>query len=323
MGVFVVHGSDEVLVAEEVARLTRQLVGQEDRSLMVEEFSGDFVMAAATEAALTPPFFTERRVIVITRSGGLTKDDEEVLGTYLADPADFTDLVINAGSGRILAGFKKAIAAAGGTFSDVSPPTRAKDRRDWWETQVAARGLKLDNRSFALMVEWLGEDVARFESLAATLTSTYGDRPITTDLLQPFLGEKGDVQPWDLTDSIDKGSATDALLAARRMMAAGERHPLQILAQLHGHYARLAKLDDPRISTQADAETILGLKGFPAQKALGTFRTIGPDGVKRAFELLARADSDLRGGTGLEEDVVMDVLVARLARLAPAVSRRR
>ena len=298
-------------------------MGEEDRSLMVEEFRGDFVMAAATEAASTPPFFTERRVIVIARDGALSKDDDEVLAAYLAQPADFTDLVLNLGTQRVAAGFKKLVTSKGGTITDVSPPTRAKDRRDWWETQVAAHGLKLDNRSFGLMVDWLGEDVARFESLAATLAATYGDRPITVDMLEPFLGAKGDVQPWDLTDSIDKGSATDALLAARRMMTAGERHPLQVLAQLHNHYARLAKLDDSRITTQADAETILGLKGFPAQKALGTFRTIGPDGVRRAFELLARADSDLRGGTGLEVDVVMDVLVARLARLAPAVSRRR
>ena len=290
---------------------------------MVEEFRGDFVMAAATEAASTPPFFTERRVIVIARDGALSKDDDEVLAAYLAQPADFTDLVLNLGTQKVTAGFKKLVTSKGGTITDVSPPTRAKDRRDWWETQVAAHGLKLDNRSFGLMVDWLGEDVARFESLAATLAATYGDRPITVDMLEPFLGAKGDVQPWDLTDSIDKGSATDALLAARRMMTAGERHPLQVLAQLHNHYARLAKLDDSRITTQADAESILGLKGFPAQKALGTFRTIGPDGVRRAFELLARADSDLRGGTGLEVDVVMDVLVARLARLAPAVSRRR
>ena len=298
-------------------------MGEEDRSLMVEEFRGDFVMAAATEAASTPPFFTERRVIVIARDGALSKDDDEVLAAYLAQPADFTDLVLNLGTQKVTAGFKKLVTSKGGTITDVSPPTRAKDRRDWWETQVAAHGLKLDNRSFGLMVDWLGEDVARFESLAATLAATYGDRPITVDMLEPFLGAKGDVQPWDLTDSIDKGSATDALLAARRMMTAGERHPLQVLAQLHNHYARLAKLDDSRITTQADAESILGLKGFPAQKALGTFRTIGPDGVRRAFELLARADSDLRGGTGLEVDVVMDVLVARLARLAPAVSRRR
>ena len=102
-----------------------------------------------------------------------------------------------------------------------------------------------------------------------------------------------------------------------------DRHPLQILAQLHNHYTRLAKLDGRDIASIADAESALGIKGFPAEKAYNTFRSIGHDGVRRAFELLSRADSDLRGGTGLEEDVVMDVLVARLARLAPTVSRRR
>jgi hypothetical protein len=38
---------------------------------------------------------------------------------------------------------------------------------------------------------------------------------------------------------------------------------------------------------------------------------------------LATADLDLRGRTGLENDVVMDVLVARLAKLAAPAGRRR
>ena len=70
MSVHLVHGSDEALVADKVAEIVRELVGDQDRSLVLEEFSGDFVMAGATEAASTPPFFTDRRVIVVRATSG-------------------------------------------------------------------------------------------------------------------------------------------------------------------------------------------------------------------------------------------------------------
>jgi DNA polymerase-3 subunit delta len=174
-----------------------------------------------------------------------------------------------------------------------------------------------------MLIDWLGEDVARLGGIAGTLKSTYGSQKITREKLEPFLGERGDVKPWDLTDAIDGGNATKALMASRRMMTAGERHPLQIMAQLHNHYSRLAKLDGPDVSSIAEAEAVLGLKGFSAEKALKAYRNLTGAGVRRAFELLAAADLDLRGSTGLDEEVVMDVLVARLAKLTGSVSRQR
>lgn len=323
MSVHLVHGSDEALVADKVAEIVRELVGEQDRALVLEEFSGDFVMAGATEAALTPPFFTDRRVIVLRATSGFSADDVTVLVDYLSQPAEFTDLVIGWGSGRVADALKKAVTGCGGRVVDPSPPSRAGERRDWWSEQIRARDLDLEPAAQAVLIEWLGEDVSRFDGLAHTLTSTYGSKRVSVAMLQPYLGERGDALPWDLTDAIDNGRAAEALRAARRMMKAGDRHPLQILAQLHNHYTRLARLDGEDLSTKEMIEAAAGVKGFPAQKAFTTYRTLGHDGVRRAFELLAAADSDLRGGTGLDEDVVMDVLIARLARLAPSVSRRR
>jgi DNA polymerase-3 subunit delta len=62
---------------------------------------------------------------------------------------------------------------------------------------------------------------------------------------------------------------------------------------------------------------------FPAGKALDQLRALGPQGVRRAIALLATADLDLRGQRELPDDVVMEVLVARLSRLASAKRQRR
>ena len=319
----ILHGDDDVLLGSAVSEKVRELIADGDRSLMLDEFSGEYLMGAVVDAASTPPFFTERRVVVAHQHEGTNSDDVDQLAAYLANESESTDLVIVWHKGRIPKALTDAVKAAGGRSVDVMPPSRAADRRSWWEEQVAVSGLRLDARAMALLVEWLGEDVGRFESVAATLRSAFGTAPITADLLEPFLGERGDVKPWDLTDAIDAGNTTKALMVARRMMSAGDRHPLQLMTQLHNHFSRLAKLDGPAIGGTGDVEALTGVKGFQAEKALKSYRNLGSAGVKRAFELLSEADLDLRGGTGLDEDVVMDVLVARLSKLVAPVSRRR
>ena len=53
----------------------------------------------------------------------------------------------------------------------------------------------------------------------------------------------------------------------------------------------------------------------PGQKALDQARRLGHDGSRRAVELLAQADLDLRGVKDWPEPLVLEVLVARLAAL--------
>ena len=52
---------------------------------------------------------------------------------------------------------------------------------------------------------------------------------------------------------------------------------------------------------------------FQAQEGLDQLRRIGPAAMTRAFEWLALADLELRGTKDWPEELVMEVLVARLS----------
>ena len=58
------------------------------------------------------------------------------------------------------------------------------------------------------------------------------------------------------------------------------------------------------------------VKPYPAGLALRQARLLGSDGLRTAYAHLAKADVDLRGATGLPEDAVLEVLIARLAGLS-------
>jgi DNA polymerase-3 subunit delta len=90
-----------------------------------------------------------------------------------------------------------------------------------------------------------------------------------------------------------------------------------LLATLQRHYGDMLRLDGAEVSTEAEAADLLGTKPYPAAKAMRLARRLGSAAIGRAITLLADADLDLRGATGWPEDLVLDVLVARLSRLAP------
>lgn len=328
MTVHLLQGDDAALLGAAVVDLVHQLVGDGDRSLMVDEFSGEeYEVTAVVDAAQTPPFLTERRVVVARDIERFKTDEVAPLVSYLSDPLDSTELVLAANGGRLPKSLLDAVKSAGGHVASTSVSSNKKERALWVEHQVAASGLRLDGSAIAALKDWLGEDAGRLAGLLETLESTYGNEPtLRAGDVTPFLGDAGDVPPWDLTDAIDRGDTAQALSLLHRMMHAGERHPLQIMAILHTHYSRLLRLDGADARDENTAAALLNTKpGYQVRKAMDLSRSLGSGPVHRAVQLLAQADLDLRGYRDWPESLVMEVLVARLSRLGgsePARGRR-
>lgn len=318
MGVHLLTGDDESILRAKAHDLVHQLIGDGDRSLIVDEFEGEeYELREVADAAQTMPFLTDKRVVVARDVGRFNADDLPPLLGYLDNPLDSTDLVLVGGGGRLAKKLTDAVKAAGGHTTNTSPPNRAKDRQSWVKVEFEEHGVRLDAAAAARIAEQLGEDAGRLEGLISVIRSTYGEGVrVGIDDIEPFLGEAGGVPPWDFTDAIDSGQTTKALTLLGRMMHGGDRHPLQMMATLHNHYAKLARLDGVDARNEQEAADAMGIKaGFPAKKALGNYRRLGGSGIRRAIELLAKADLDLRGDSDLDPELVMEVLVARLSRL--------
>ena len=65
MPAYYITGDDESLLLTAIGDLVKTLVGDGDRTLMVDDFDGDeYEVRAVVDAAQTPPFLTESRVVV-------------------------------------------------------------------------------------------------------------------------------------------------------------------------------------------------------------------------------------------------------------------
>lgn len=339
--VYQVSGSDPVLRGEALEQLLAELVGDDDRTLAVEEFtvpgraapgeaesdapSGaegrEEVVAAALNAAQSPPFMTARRVVVLNEVGNLGTGDVAPLVAYFDRPMDTTAFVVVGGGGRL----PKSLGDALKTAKAVKVGPAAEKTGDVLAQHLADAGIELRPAAAKHVTTHLGEDAGRVPQLVELLAAVAGPGA-TLDVadVEPYLGEAGSVPNYQLTNAIEAGDMAGALATLRRMVTApgpGQSrpmHPLQVMGTLHSYYRRVASLDDPSVRTPRDAVAALDgrVKEYPARKALDQARALQTDGLRKAFDYLFAADLDLKGARAIPEDAVLEVLVARLAALS-------
>jgi DNA polymerase-3 subunit delta len=261
-----------------------------------------------------------------------TADSVAPLVDYLADPLASTALVVvwerspkpGARLGRIPAKLADAVKKRGVVVDTAAGSGRARDQ--WFDEQLRTAGIRLDGAARRVVAERVGEDAGLLVGLLSTLTAVFGpDQPVGVDDIGPYLGREGGVKPFELTDAIDSGDVTAALDKLQRLLGGGAWHPLQVMATLANHYLRMLALDGAGVGDERGAAELLGLKGstFPARKALQQGRKLGSDRLREFAVLLAQADLDLRGAKAWPPELVVEVLVARLASRTPRATAGR
>jgi DNA polymerase-3 subunit delta len=324
--VILVKGSDPVLVGDVASSTVAELLGDRDRTECVDELAGDeYEIGEAVMAANSVSMFGDR-IVVARNAGRFAAADAGAVVTYLDDPSPTSTLVLvwerpvspNATHHTVPKKLTDAIKAAGGLVRDADAPTQAKQRQSWLDDRLASAAVKFEPRAKQVVAAQFGEDVNRVTGLIEVLEGSFAPgTKLSAEDIEPFLGGRGSVPPWELTDAIDKGQVGEAVDKLQRMIG-GDRHPLQLMATLQTHYERMLRLDGAGVRTEAEAAQLLGMKGstFPAKKALESSRRMGSARIADAIRLLAAADVDLRGATAQPPELVMEVLVGRLARLS-------
>ena len=348
MALRLILGDDPVLVGEAVSKAVDELIGDGDRSLMLETLTeaeyrtedGAFEPARLIDAARTPPFLTDRRVVVGRHASRWARPEQiSAITELLGEPLDSTDLVIVWERGvdprvermpSLPKALKEAVEVAGGTVEQTSVP-RGKGAALWLREHLGASTLEFDRGAVAAVESLIGEDRGRVVGLIRTLEGALGPgATVTSDDVAIYGGDTlGSAVPWALDDAIDKGDIAAALKVLPRLVdydgTLSDRNgsAFRLLGMLHKRYSNMLRLDGADVFDEAAAAKLLGMKGstFPAKKAMQQSRRLGTAKLARAIELLATADLQLRGTVDWPPELVMEVLVARLSNLSHRLGR--
>jgi DNA polymerase-3 subunit delta len=331
-----VVGTDATMVYDAVHNVINLALGELDPSFALQDFTAKDVTTSGAESVTprvlealnTPPFLVDRRVVVVRDAQSLVADEVAALLEWMTDPAPAIVLVLAVVGTKAHKLVKAALEVV-----EVNVGSRSGERVSFVESKMVEYRVAIDHATAQRIADQVGDDVARVDALARTLQSIYGSAPLNFSHIEPYLGDAGDVPEWDLTDAIDSGDATKAIVVARRMLDSKGRAGLQIVNMLQRHYLRMARLEGSGVRGADDAAALLGIRGFPATKALQLSQRLGTERISMAVHWITNADIALKGGVSyggkdlntdmdVTELTVIEILVARLAKMTQGARRR-
>jgi DNA polymerase-3 subunit delta len=334
--VVAVVGTDATMVYDSLHNVIGEAVGDLDPSFALEDFTAKDVTAAGLESVIsrvmgalnTPAFLVERRVVVVRDAQLFLADEVDQLLDWIGSPTPSTTLVL-----AVVGAKSNKLVKAASDVVEVNVGSRSVERVSFVVDKMAEYRVSVDRHVCQQVADQVGDDVARVDALARTLQSIYGTAPLNFAHIEPYLGDAGDVPEWDLTDAIDGGDATKAIVVARRMLDSKSRAGLQIVNILQRHYLRMARLEGSGVRGEEEAAALLGINKYPASKSLRVSERLGPERISTAVHWITQADLNLKGGVSyggkdLDTDLdvtdltVVEVLVARLAKMTQGARRR-
>jgi DNA polymerase-3 subunit delta len=236
--VYLIYGSEELLLERAVKRLRDRLASVADLDFNLDTFDGPSTSAdEIVNAANTMPFMSERRLVIVRDVDRLDAADLESLAAYSRDPAPFTCLVLVATKVAKNSKLYRAVAANGVAYQYEAP------KRSEYAGEVVkllrARGKRISHAAAQDLVELVGRDLRRLDTEAGKLAAYAGEAAeVSAADVSQAVAAGAASSVFELTDAVGERDTRLALQLLRRLLQSGES-PLGIHAMLTRHVRAL------------------------------------------------------------------------------------
>lgn len=297
MNIWVLTGADREAMSHRRQQLLNADGFREDCDCA--EDTGDGLISAISSVSM----FGERRLVACEHFEKLS----EINLTRFLSAAAQSDARVVCRADDLPAGVAKKLVALGVCVERFALP-RGKD--------VGGRIVEIAQRhkivlGFAqrkLLQERCGHDLERVRSICWQLNTVEAYTPSVRQITTLLGSANPEGVPWAVTDALERGDTALALEACRQNSAG-----LAVLGYLASQITNAGLLLEAGVGNAAEAEKVLGLKRFPAEKALALSRRLGASGVRSCWEILSAAESHAKTGVG--EQAAVEIAVIKLAKV--------
>jgi DNA polymerase-3 subunit delta len=314
-----VHGADPQLLDDALALAARGLFADAtELALGREVLEGDEVSVdSVVRSAMTLPFMTRRRLVVVRRAQALPARGAELLTAYARDPNPTTCLLLL--SGEPLGASRERRSdhwLLGALPAAVSVPlslARGRGLVDWLRQRTAAEGLTVTDEAARLLVQWVGEDGARLlgEARKAALAGGRDNRRVGVPEVTAVVGEHAVQDVFELTRAVERRDLGQALRLLDRLLATEE--PLLLLTLLTRNVRVSLTVRDLAAAGQSAEQIARAVRPVPppvVQAIMTRVTGAGGAGLSRQLERCWQAE--WRCKSGGQPEAELTALVAEL-----------
>jgi DNA polymerase-3 subunit delta len=302
-----VVGDEELLVSRAVSEVVRTARAA-DPQVDVRELDGAEIAPGDLAELLSPSLFAERRVLVIQGAQDLSKETAAEVLAYVKEPLDEVALlVIHAGGAKGKALLTSLQSAAGRTVP-AAKLTRPGERRDFVRAELRADGRVVEEEAVGALLEAVGNDLRELASAASQLLSDT-EGPITAAAVARYHRGRAEANGFAVAERAVEGDLAGALELVRWWSMVKLEHVL-VTSALANTLRSMAMVAS---AGRSPAGVLAGQLGMPSWKVEKTQRQVRgwrPEGLVEAFQAVAAADADVKGGAVDQDYAVERMLLA-------------
>ncbi|MFC4639364.1 DNA polymerase III subunit delta [Deinococcus hohokamensis] len=288
-------------LADETLRDTLLARGLDPRAL--PRLGGEDVSPEALRPHLSPGLFGDGGVIVDFEG---VKPDKALL-ELLAGAAVTVALLDEAPPATRLKLYEKQ-----GEVVPSPAPSKPGDVTGWVVQRAKKAKLPLEREAAAYLAEVFGPDLAGIAGELNKLALL--DGPLNRPAVQRVVGREPPGDSFAMLGAATAGRPGEAVTQLRRLLASGE-DPFKLMGAVVWQYSLVARcvalLQQEGRVTEAAAAQRLGVKPYPAKKALDVARRLNEGKIRG--HLARILDADLHMKRGLDPGAVLERLIVQLS----------
>jgi DNA polymerase III subunit delta len=306
------------------AQLIEQYVREAARTWAVSRFSaerGD--IQAALDQAQTLPMLSPQQVVFLENAEAIEefaeKKREDAVGqleSYLADPAPFTVLVLEAAHldqrmklSKLLV--EKSLVVTVGLGDDLNQRNAAAVALA--RSLAKEQGVEFEKGAAEDLAECVSADLQRLKTEIEKLATFAGERKtiLLEDVASMVISERT-TTVWEMADMIASRQGKRALDFLDRLLRSGEE-PIYLLGGLLFMYRKLVEASEVKGAVNGwQAARALQMAPEKAELAVRNARKISKPRLLAGIRAFQLADNRLKGGSE-DSRAVMEFLITELA----------
>ena len=191
-------------------------------------------------------------------------------------------------------------------------PSKPGDVTGWVVQRAKKQKLALERDAAAYLAEVFGPDLAGIAGELNKLSLL--DGPFGREAVQRVVGREPPGDSFAMLGAATAGRPGEATLQLRRLLAAGE-DPFKLMGAVVWQYSLVARTvallqEEGRVNETVAAQR-LGVKPFPAKKALEVARRLNENKIRAHLGRILEADLAMK--RGLDAGVTLERLIVQLS----------
>lgn len=281
------EGEEEYFIDKVIDYAEHLILTESEASFNLSVFYGkDANWAEVINACSRYPMFADRQVVLLKEAQQMK--DIEKLESYIENPLSSTVFVVSYKEKKLDARkkFTKLVKEKGVLFTTKKMYDR--ELPQWSQEMIQLKGLTINQKGLALLVDHIGNDLVRIENEIDKLSVNLGKRTtITEDDIEQYIGVSKEYNVFELQAALAAKDLAKSIRIIQYFEANPKAGPIQlILPSLYNFFSKVFMVFGAGTNDEKSVAAAIGVNPYFIKDYLQAAKLYTYPGVEKALLLM-------------------------------------